>query len=221
MSLLFQIRSEFTSATGGIITGSLSDLGEFLENRLEFQGDRDARLVNKYCALMNSNHQALIELLSTRSNAEMAALKASFIKIYQTSLETTLKSKIDFPNYRDLAIDLVSGVRDERNIPLPANVIEAHCKTLYSKLNVYLTVDGDLINDIMCTMNPVIYSQLNSAYASVNRVNFDLTKHIIKSAGGSYEYLLLCLGKDKHEVWADRLHDILDEVMPNKDRIAG
>ena len=220
MSLLYQIRSEFTSATGGIITGALSDLGEFLEDRIEYQGDRDARLVNKYCEFLNSNHHSLIELLSTRTNAEMAALKSSYYGIYQMSLESLLKSKIDFPNYRDLAIKVSNGVRDERYVPLPADVVEAHCRTIYSKLDVFFEVEGAEINDIMCTMNPVIYAQLNAAYASVNRVNFDLTKHIMKDAGGSYEYLLQCLSRDRSEVWADSLHETLNEIMPDKDRLA-
>lgn len=209
MSLVAQMREELLSAAGGLFTGALSDLGRFLENISEAQGDRDARLMHECLRnTVGTNDTVLIELISTRSNAEMQAAKESYRRLYNTSLEQMLEKKITFKNYRNLALRVVSCQRDETNRPFDDATALMHANHIRDKFQgniMCCPFDGSALINAMGTISHAQFESLQKAYPYQQ-----LIQHINDQTGGDFRTLLLALASDQNEYLARRLNTALN-----------
>lgn len=216
-SLIKVLESELTSATGGVFTGSLSDMGTLLVNRLSPPAERDARLIFECCDGLGTSDDALIEILSTRSKDEMLAAKTTFAQLYKKEMYDVVKSEISFANYRDLALRIISANRSTVDEAINDNSVEDYCKNIYKKLDVFISVDGEEINNLMSThVTPVVFQQLNEAYSRVNKCRQDLITHIKDKTGGSYQKFLISLGSNKFDVWCESVATALNSIIVDK-----
>lgn len=220
MTLTQQMMDELTSATGGFLTGALSDLGEFITNRTLVPPERDARLIMACCKGIGTSDTILIEILASRDKNELTAIKTTFEKLYNKTLSDVLKKEISFPNYSDLANKILWCRREINTNKLSDEQIERYCKIIYDKLNVFISVDGKEINELFTTViTPTVFEQCNLVYGRVNKIGSTLLQHIKDKTGGDYENFLTQLSMDKYKIWSQSLNKSLTSILINKDTI--
>lgn len=169
MSLLEQIRSEMKSVAGGIITGALSDLGEFLVNRCDTQPERDARFLRDSLGdLIGTNDKILIEVLCTRTNKELSAAFEVYSTKYKESVQKSIRKKITWKNYRDLCTRVAECRRDESGQPYDVQTAQSHAKAIknaFAAQKCCCPVNGVHLNFAIGYASPAQIQSIRENYA--------------------------------------------------------
>jgi len=157
------------------------DLVEKLEGNLEdfivallYSSDEfDAVEMNKAMKGLGTNEAVLIEILASRSNAEINACKAAYKRLYQQDLEynVVIETTGDF---QVLLGNLVKGNRDETNRTNHADAVLKANKLYEAGVKKFGT-DESVFNEIISKEN---YAQLNLIFEEYRK----LTKHDIEHA---------------------------------------
>ena len=219
MSLAEQVDSELKSATG-FLTGSLSDLGEFISNRTAVPAERDAKIIRGCCTGMSTDDDLLIEMLCTRTVAQLTDIKAAYAVLYKKDIISDISDAIRFPNYKDLALKVLKCERVENEDSAPDDLVEEYCKTIYSKLNVFISVDGKEINTLFTTViTPTVFDQCDAIYRKVNKTSLSLTAHIKDKTGGDYCQFLLALATSRYYALSQIMYNALNSTFANKGTI--
>ena len=191
----------------GLLTGGLSDFGRFMSYRVMPQGRRDALLIHKCVAGIGCDDKNLLEVLSTRTNAELKEALFAYAHEYEgEDIIARIKDETGGflkKNYGAWVDCLVEFDRDETtNVP---NNVDALAEELYEAgAGKTFGCDEDVFLRILCKANELTCIAIRDAYNS-QHPDRDFYKDIEKKMGGDLEFAILARVKPKIDFFCDRI----------------
>jgi annexin A7/11 len=165
----------------------------------------DATCLYKAMKGVGTDENALIEVLLTRNNAEIDAIKVAFKKLYNHDLEAWLISETS-GHFKRLVISAVQGNRNENTVVDQA-LAKQEAKELYSAGEKKWGTDESKFNQILMLRS---FPQLRATFAEYRIVSqYDIAKTIDHEMSGdlavAFKTVIQCV-KDKPTYFAERLH---------------
>lgn len=135
-SLLEFVINEMTTVLGTLATGSNTGLSKLLTYRIMTQPERDAAFLRDCsdAVITGLVDDIIIEIVTTRTNAELSAALEKFEEEYNKPLSVVVKSKSSYKNYRDFMLKMLECEHDEAYKPLAEESAKLAAKELYGLL---------------------------------------------------------------------------------------
>ncbi|KAM8924395.1 annexin A11 isoform 2-T2 [Pelodytes ibericus] len=165
----------------------------------------DAQEIHDAIKGAGTDEECLIEILASRSNAEIQEINRIFKTEFKKTLEQAIKSDTS-GHFQRLLISLAQGNRDEgTNVDM--SMVQRDVQELYAAGENRLGTDESKFNAILCARSR---SHLNAVFSEYQRMcNRDLEKSICREMSGDLERGMLavikCL-KNTPAFFAERLH---------------
>ncbi|KAG8434989.1 hypothetical protein GDO86_013083 [Hymenochirus boettgeri] len=165
----------------------------------------DAHEIHEAIKGAGTDEDCLIEILSSRSNAEIKEINAAYKTEYKKTLEHSIKSDTS-GHFLRLLVSLAQGNRDESpNIDMA--LVQKDVQELYAAGENRLGTDESKFNAILCTRSQ---AHLNAVFSEYQRMcNRDIEKSICREMSGNLESGMLavvkCL-KNTPAFFAERLY---------------
>eukprot|EP00961_Rhodomonas_salina_P117440 1580785-Rhodomonas_salina.1 len=161
----------------GFLTGALSDFGRFCSYRVMPQARRDALILRKCMAGMGTDDKALVEILTTRTNAELRAAGEAYQAEFDgENMVGRIKSETGgmfSKNYGEWVDMLCEFDRDESDT-VPDNVEELAQQLYDAGAAKFMGCDEEVFKDILCKANNATCAAIVQAYQDTqNRSLFD------------------------------------------------
>jgi hypothetical protein len=152
-----------------------------------------------------TDERCLIEILCTRSNREIQAIKAQYKLIYSRDLEKDVMSETS-GLFRRLLVSMSTGNRME-NTGVDINKAKQDAQELYQAGERKIGTDESKFNSILCSQS---YEQLRAVFQEYKALSKKGLDQVIKSEmSGDLENALLAIYtavENKHRFFADRLY---------------
>jgi hypothetical protein len=192
--LISELKSELSGHFEQAILGLLSTPAEY-----------DAEQLRKAMKGAGTNESCLIEILCTRSNKEIADIKAAYKLKFSRDLEKDLSSETS-GHFRRLVVALSTGNRAEGQ-PVNPQKARADATELYQAGEKILGTDESKFNQILCSQS---YEQLRLVFAEYKNIaHKGLDQSIRSEMSGDLESGMLAIVKvveNKHAFFAERLY---------------
>jgi hypothetical protein len=165
----------------------------------------DAHELHRAMKSFGTKEHVLIEILCTRSNAQIAAIKDAYTKLYHKNLEKDIEAETS-GHFKHLLVSMLQARRDEsgRTDPLKA---KQDAKALYDCGEKQWGTDEATFNAIIATQN---FPQLQLVFQEYAKIaNHDIEKGIEKEFSGDLQDGLLAIVKcvkNRPAFFAERLH---------------
>lgn len=189
-----QIKTVFKTMFGKDLNKELkSELGGNLEDAvMALMKDRigyDAQCLREAMKGMGTDESVLIEILATRSNADIEAIKAKYQKAYDRDLEKDLMSETG-GHFKRILVSLVQGNRNESTAVDHAKAKE-QAKALFEAGEGRWGTDESAFNKVfMLSSN----AQLRAVFEEYRKISDnDIFKAVEKEMSGDLEDAFLCL----------------------------
>ncbi|KAI2817747.1 hypothetical protein CBS147320_8048 [Aspergillus niger] len=130
----------------------------------------------------------LNDILLSRSNADMNAIKAAYQQTYHRALEKDVEGDLSFKT-RNLFSLVLRATRHEESAPLDPQLIEAEAKSLHQATAARMVNNVDEVCGIIARASDNELRAINHAFYT--RYNIHLTKHIEKEFSGHMKDALL------------------------------
>jgi annexin A7/11 len=165
----------------------------------------DARELRGAMRGMGTDEGCLIEILSSRTNAQIHAIKATYKTEMKRDLEADIMSETS-GHFKRLLVSLCNGGRDETSTPDRARAV-TDAKMLYQAGAARMGTDESAFNRILCAQS---MEQLQLVFEEYHRATGKSIEQAVKSEmSGDLESgflaVVLCM-KDRPEYFADRLY---------------
>jgi annexin A7/11 len=152
-----------------------------------------------------TDERCLIEILCTRTNQEIIAIKSFYKMQYARDLEKDLMSETS-GHFRRLLVSLSMGNRQE-NQPVDHNRAKQDAQELYQAGEKKMGTDESKFNQILCSQS---YEQLRAVFQEYKTLSKKGLDQVIKSEmSGDLESGMLAIYtavENKHRFFADRLY---------------
>ncbi|CAG5117720.1 unnamed protein product [Candidula unifasciata] len=152
-----------------------------------------------------TDEAALIEILCTRTNAQIHALTAAYKNMYGRKLEEDIISETS-GHFRKLLVSMSVGGRQE-NLPVDINKARADAQRLYQDGQRRWGTDENTFNMILASQS---YEQLRAVFDEYGRVaNHDIEQAIKSEMSGDLSTGMLTIVRmirNKHGYFAERLY---------------
>eukprot|EP00928_Gymnodinium_smaydae_P048584 TRINITY_DN3249_c0_g1_i1.p1 TRINITY_DN3249_c0_g1~~TRINITY_DN3249_c0_g1_i1.p1 ORF type:complete len:949 (-),score=153.37 TRINITY_DN3249_c0_g1_i1:493-3285(-) len=184
---------------------STSDFGHFLTDRTICPAKRDALLFRRAMSSMRSSDKTLIELISTRTNAELRAIADAYAAEFAgESMVQRIKSEIGAQGYGKWIDILCEFDRDEGH-GVPDNV-EALAQQLYDAGKGKTTgCDEQVFIDVLAKANENTVRAICAAYENLECTSNSLADDITDKLSGYLQYAVLARVRPHAEFFALRL----------------
>lgn len=191
-----------------IITDLKSELaGNFEEITIRLFKDNanfDAYCLRKAMKGMGTDESALIEIICTRTNGEIAAIKAAYAQQFGRDLEKDLGSETS-GHFKRVLISCVQGNRNEASAVDYAKA-KAEAEELYKAGEKRWGTDESKFNQILCLRS---IPQLKATFEEYRKISqYDIVRTIEHEMSGdlavAMKALVMCV-KDRPTYFADRL----------------
>ncbi|CAH2276049.1 annexin A6 isoform X1 [Pelobates cultripes] len=196
--LMADLKSELSGTVGKVILGLMLTPAQF-----------DAKQINKAIVGAGTDENALVEILATRTNAEIHAINQAYQEAYHKSLEDAVRSDTS-GHFKRILVSLSSGNRDENNEDLDKASEDA--KVLASVLEVSDSGSGDASSletrfmTILCTRS---YPHLRRVFQEfIKQTNHDVEHTIKKEMSGDVKSAFVAIVrsvKNKPAFFAEQL----------------
>ncbi|PWY89458.1 Annexin [Aspergillus sclerotioniger CBS 115572] len=130
----------------------------------------------------------LNDILLSRSNADLNAIKTAYEQTYNRSLQKDVADDLSFKT-QSLFSMVLRATRHEESAPLDPQIIEAEAKSLHSATAARIVNNVEEVCGIFARASDNELRAINQAFQI--RYNTDLTKHIEKEFSGHMEDALL------------------------------
>jgi len=168
----------------------------------------DAQTLHKAFKGLGTDEETVIEVLASRDNAQIAALRAKYKELYGKELEDHIISETS-GHFRRLLVSLVQGNRSEDNRVDDAKAL-VEAKELYEAGEKSWGTDESVFNKIIVSRS---WPQLKATFKHYQDVaGYDIERSIQREFSGDIERGLLAVvraGKSKPHFFARRLHDAM------------
>lgn len=166
----------------------------------------DARSLRAAMKGVGTDEGTLIEILASRTNEQILAIKTAYKTEIKRDLEADIMSETS-GHFKRLLVSLCTGARDETSGP-DRNRAQADAKLLYQAGSGRLGTDESTFNRIICAQN---MEQLKLVFEEYHKVTGKSIEQSIKSEmSGDLEKGFLavvsCM-KDRPEYFATRLYN--------------
>jgi annexin A7/11 len=218
-----QIRMVFKTMYGkDIVKELISELRGNLEDvivaLMYTPAEYDARELRNAMQGAGTNESVLIEIMCSRTNAEIHALKEAFRRLYRRDLERDLASETSF-HFKRLMVSLSVGGRDESQYADPARA-KHDAKALYQAGEKKLGTDESTFNAIIASQN---FTQLQMVFEEYRKISgHDLEKAILREFSGDLETGLLSIVKcvkNRPAYFAERLYKSMKGLGTNDSQL--
>jgi len=173
---------------------------------VEDKFDYDAQLVHHAIKGLGTNDDELIEVLCTRSNAEIIGMKQSYQKLYKVDMEKDVSGDTS-GDYKNL---LLAILRAERNEAAPANIEEAKkdAKALYDAGEGKIGTNEKVFIDILTKRSFPHLFAVNQCYSQLT--GHSLESGISKETSFNFKSALITLITPREEFFAKQIFDAVD-----------
>lgn len=207
---LKQVALEFKTLFGRDMIDDLKSetSGNFRDtvlSRLQTRDEFDAHCLREAIAGAGTDEKVLIEILATRSNADIKAIKEKYKTLFKKELEQDITGDTS-GDFKRLLVSLVQGNRDESSAPNPANAA-ADAQALYKAGEGKLGTDESKFNQILASRSFEQLKLINEEYKKISKK--DLVGAIKSEFSGWVEEGLIAVVKaaiDRPEYFAERLY---------------
>lgn len=152
--------------------------GNFLRTVLALfrtPAEQDAFIVHEAIAGAGTDEEALIEVICTRNNAEIKAMKEAYEKMYKKDMEKAVMGDTS-GDFKRLLVSLLTGTRDEKGAD--PELAKKDAEALYKAGEGRLGTDESKFNQILCTRS---YKHLRLVYQEYKKFSNKSIKDVIKS----------------------------------------
>lgn len=199
---------------GKLITGSQTNLCKLLVYRIMPQDERDSALIRDFTRGMSIQDENLLEVLMTRTNAELQAASDYYLEEYGVPIKDALSGH-SYKNYRDFMEKVLECNRDERNEPFDDITATRLATELYDAgAGRTIGIDPNPFIRIFSTINRAQFESLNEKYKGKQ-----LLKDIDSKLGGDFGLAVKVRCMDKYVYLASRLADAMKSYTKDKDTI--
>lgn len=195
--LVKDLKSELSGKFEDVIVGLMTPLYEFLASELK--------------AAMKgagTDEDCLIEILCTRTNAEIAAIKQIYKQKYDKDLEKAVISETS-GDFQRILVSMLTASRQE-GVPVDANRAAEDAQKLYQAGVAKWGTDESTFNAILASQS---YDQLRQVFREYVRfANHDIMEAIKKEMSGNFGQALLTIVKSVYNTelyFAEKLHDAM------------
>ncbi|KAK8759331.1 hypothetical protein V5799_003036 [Amblyomma americanum] len=195
--LVKDLKSELSGKFEDVIVGLMTPLYEFLASELK--------------AAMKgagTDEDCLIEILCTRTNAEIAAIKQIYKQKYDKDLEKAVISETS-GDFQRILVSMLTASRQE-GVPVDANRAAEDAQKLYQAGVAKWGTDESTFNAILASQS---YDQLRQVFREYVRfANHDIMEAIKKEMSGNFRQALLTIVKSVYNTelyFAEKLHDAM------------
>jgi annexin A7/11 len=190
------LKSELSGHLEDVCVALLKDAAHF-----------DAWCVRKAMKGAGTDERCLIDVLCTRTNAEIAAIKTAYAETYQRDLEKDIVAETS-GHFRRLLVSSVQGARSEA--PVDPALAKTEAQELYDAGPGQWGTDESKFNQVFCLRSYVQLRQTLAAYVDYARETIDKT--IEREFSGNNKRGLLALAwsaVDVPQYFAGRLHEAM------------
>ncbi|XP_055867945.1 annexin A11-like [Biomphalaria glabrata] len=171
------------------ISGRFKDLALAL---LDHPRVFDAKECNDAIKGAGTDEEALIEILSSRSNAEIADIRAQYKALYKRELERDIQADTS-GHFKRLLTSLVSGHRENDRTEPDVALAKKEAQELYQAGEKQMGTDESVFNKILCLRSIIQLRETFSQYKAIS--GKDIEKSIEGEMSGSLELGCLAIVK--------------------------
>jgi len=168
---------------------------------IDTRGEYDAKLVKNAVKGLGTNDDELIEVICTRTNAELKAMKDAYRKLFGVDVEHDVKGDTS-GDYRDLLITILKADRPE-SATIDTTQAKADAQLLYSKGEGKVGTDEKTFIDILTHRSYPHLHVVNDAY--INLTGHSLESAIKSETSGNFRKAMTVILTPKDEYFANRI----------------
>lgn len=206
MTLEKVVNKEGRSLTG-LVTGGLSDFGKFISYRVMQQGRRDALLLRKCMSGMGCADKPLVEILSTRTNAELKAAAAAYKEAFDEDMVERISKETGgmLSKHYGNWIDCLVGFDRDETENVPSNVDQLAERLYKAGKGKFGGCDEEVFQEILCKANEPTIKAIREAYSRYQGKGYDLVEHVASEMSGDLEFSVLARVRGKLDFLCKRL----------------
>ncbi|XP_018540824.1 LOW QUALITY PROTEIN: annexin A1-like [Lates calcarifer] len=209
-----KIKVVYEASTGKKLEKALksalhSDLEDISLALLMTPAQFDAYLIRKATKRLGTDEDVLVEVLATRSNAEIRELKRIFKEEYKTDLEDVIRSETN-GDFTSALLAMLKANKDESN-EVNMDLARKDAETLFEAGENTSRINVSTFIDILTTRNGKQLSKTFQHYASISDVK--LPKVLDMKLSGDIEDCLLDIVKcawNTPAFFAEKLHRAME-----------
>lgn len=149
----------------------------------------DANQLRKAMKGLGTDESVLIEILCSRTNAEIADIRETYKTLFQRNLEKDVVSETS-GHFRRLLVSMVQGARDESGV-VDTNKAKADAKALYDAGEKKLGTDESTFNSILAARS---YAQLRVTFDEYSKLcKYSIEQSIKREMSGDLEKGMLTI----------------------------
>jgi len=171
-------------------------------------GELEAKLCHKAMAGLGTNQTILIEMLCTKSNAELEAIKEQYKTHFTRNLEGALEGDLS-GNFKRYMVMVIQGTRDEANAVDQSKVAE-DVKKLYKAGEGKIGTEDEVFMMIFANRGYYHLHQVNVAYEASTTHTLE---HVVKKEFSSHLQAALIMTLNRARGSAHVAAQMLEESM--------
>ncbi|XP_070543641.1 uncharacterized protein [Ptychodera flava] len=165
----------------------------------------DASELNKAVKGLGTDEDALIEILCTRTNAEILAAKEEYDRMFKRSLEDDVISDTS-GHFRRILVSCIQGNRPESDEVDPQQAKD-DAEALYNAGEKKWGTDESTFNMILSSRG---YAQLRATFEEYGKISkYDIEQSIKREMSGDLQQSMLAIVRcvrNEHKYFADKLY---------------
>jgi hypothetical protein len=169
------------------------------------QSQFDASELRRAMKGLGTDESVLIEILCTRSNAQIAKIKQDYKKMYRRDLEKDVVSETS-GHFKRLLVSMLQANRDESTV-VDHQRAAAEAQALYKAGEARWGTDESIFNRILAARS---YRQLSATFQEYRRVSkYDIEQSIEREMSGDLKSGMLTIVRcvrDKTGYFAERIY---------------
>lgn len=180
---------------------SSNEIKMLAKYRLLDPAERDAVILHSCIAGLGTEDRLLIEILITRSNAELDEIQKKYFILYKKSFTDAIAHKASFQfhgHYHKFVSNILNGVRDESISEYDVETATVYATDLYQAFHKF-TPDIGIVVNILSSINREKFVSINSVYSGRQ-----LRKDIEHYVPGDLKLAILAHVTDKISYFVER-----------------
>ena len=159
------------------------DIENFMVGLMRTEADYDASEIKRAVKGLGTDDDALVEILCSRTNAEIDAMKEAYEKLYQTTMEKDVKGDTS-GDYQALMISMVTSVREE-GPQINLAQVRRDAKALLDAGELKRGTDEEEFNLVLATRS---FPHLKAMFDEYRKLaNKDLSESVSSEMSGNFK----------------------------------
>jgi len=179
---------------------------EVLLALIDDRAEYDAKLIKHAVKGLGTDDDELIEVICTRTNAELKAMKEAYRRLHGVDVEHDVKGDTS-GDYRDLLLTVVKADRPE-SATIDTTQAKADAQLLYSKGEGKVGTDEKTFIDILTHRSYPHLHVVNDAY--INLTGHALERAIKSETSGNFRKAMTVILTPKDEYFAHRIRKSIE-----------